>query len=47
MEKQTIKPFSPEDMARRKKRAIVMAIGLAALMILFFVTTIVRIGGSH
>lgn len=39
-------PFGPEDMARRKKRAIAMAIILVALVALFFVTTIVRLGGS-
>lgn len=39
-------PFGPEDMARRKKRAIAMAIILAALVALFFITTIVRLGGG-
>jgi len=39
-------PFGPEDMARRKKRAIAMAIILVALAVLFFITTIVRLGGS-
>jgi accessory gene regulator protein AgrB len=39
-------PFSPEDMARRKKRAIIMALALAALMALFYITTIVRIGAA-
>ena len=39
-------PFSPEDMARRKKRSIAMAIVLLALVALFFVSTIVRLGGS-
>jgi hypothetical protein len=39
-------PFGPEDMARRKKRAIVTALVLAGLAVLFFVTTIVRLGGS-
>jgi hypothetical protein len=37
--------FSADDMARRRKRAVVMAIGLAVLMVLFYVTTIVRMGG--
>ena len=41
-----IKPFGPEDMARRRKRAIALALVLAALVILFFVTTIVRLGGN-
>ena len=39
-------PFGPEDMARRRKRAIVMAVVLLALVALFFVTTIVRLGGN-
>ena len=39
-------PFSPEDMARRRKRAIVMALLLAGLVALFFITTIVRMGGA-
>ena len=39
-------PFGPEDMARRKKRALAMALILVALVALFFITTIVRLGGS-
>ena len=39
-------PFGPEDMARRRKRAIAMALILVALVALFFVTTVVRLGGS-
>ena len=39
-------PFGPEDMARRRKRALVMALVLVGLMALFFVTTIVRLGGQ-
>ena len=42
----TNQPFGPEDMARRKKRAIAMALILVALVALFFITTIVRLGGS-
>ena len=40
-------PFSPQDMARRKKRAIAMALVLLALVVLFFITTLVRMGGNH
>jgi hypothetical protein len=39
-------PFGPEDMARRRKRAIAMALVLVALVVMFFVTTLVRLGGS-
>jgi len=41
-----VRPFSPEDMARRRKRNIVMAWGLAALLVIFFVSTLVRLGAS-
>ena len=33
-------------MARRKKRALVMALILGALVVLFFATTIVRLGSN-
>jgi hypothetical protein len=39
-------PFDPQDMARRRKRAIAMALALAGLVALFFFTTIVRLGGA-
>ena len=39
-------PFGPEDMARRRKRAIALALVLVGLVVLFFVTTIVRLGGN-
>jgi hypothetical protein len=39
-------PFSPADMARRKKRSLVLALVLAGLVVLFFATTIVRIGSN-
>ena len=39
-------PFGPEDMARRRKRAIAVALILAALVVLFFVTTLVHLGGA-
>ena len=45
-EAMTNTPFGPEDMARRRKRAIAMAIILVALVALFFITTIVRLGGA-
>jgi hypothetical protein len=39
--------FSPEDMARRRRRSIMMGLFLAGLMVLFYVTTIVRVVGPH
>jgi len=42
----TAKPFSDADLARRRKRSIAMALILAGLAAIFFVTTIVRIGGT-
>lgn len=39
-------PFSPDDMSRRRKRAMVMALVLLGLVALFFITTIVRLGGA-
>lgn len=45
-QKQPVVAYSPEDMARRRKRSIAMAIGLALLMVLFFVTTLVRLGAN-
>lgn len=43
-----IKPtaFSPEDLARRRKRSVVMAVILVALVAMFFITTIVRLGAN-
>ncbi len=43
---QPVQPFSAEDMKRRRKRSIVTALVLVGLMVLFFVTTLVRLGGS-
>jgi hypothetical protein len=39
-------PFSPEDLARRKRRSIALGLILAAVAVLFFVSTLVRLGGS-
>ena len=39
-------PFSPQDMARRRRRSIALALILAGLVVLFFITTIVRLGGD-
>ena len=45
-EKKPVIAFSPEDLKRRRGRAKVMAWCLAALMVLFFVTTLVNLGGA-
>jgi hypothetical protein len=42
----THEPFDKEDMARRRKRAIIMALVLGGLVALFFITTLVRLGGD-
>jgi hypothetical protein len=39
-------PFSPEDLARRRKRAVAMALVLLALVVVFFITTIVHMGAG-
>ena len=39
--------FSPEDMKRRKSRALVMALVLVAIMAIFFVTTIYIMKHQH
>lgn len=41
-----VQPFSPEDMKRRRRRSIIMAVVLVGLMVIFFVSTIVRLGGN-
>ncbi|QPC42135.1 hypothetical protein HW532_05115 [Kaustia mangrovi] len=38
--------LSDEEKRRRRRRAVVLAWILGALAILFFVTTIVRLGGN-
>jgi hypothetical protein len=44
--KAPLQPFSPEDMARRKRRSWAMAIGLVLVIVLFFITTLVKLGAS-
>ena len=39
-------PFSPEDLARRKRRSLALGLILAAVAALFFVSTLVRLGGN-
>jgi hypothetical protein len=38
--------LTPEEIAVRRRRSIVLALVLAAFAILFFITTIVRLGGN-
>ncbi|MBN9450859.1 MAG: hypothetical protein J0I42_02810 [Bosea sp.] len=37
-------PFSPEDLARRRRRSIALALVLGGLVIFFFAVTLVKIG---
>ncbi len=46
MNKPVPQAFSPEDLARRRRRSIVMAIALIAMVVLFFVSTLVRLGAG-
>jgi hypothetical protein len=39
-----VEPFSPEDLKRRRKRALVMALCLGGFIVLFYITTLVKIG---
>ena len=38
--------LTPEEMAARRRRSIALALVLAAFVLVFFVTTIVRLGGN-
>ncbi|MFT3672809.1 hypothetical protein [Aestuariivirga sp.] len=41
-----LQPFSPDDLKRRRRRAIMMALALVALVVIFFISTMVRLGGN-
>lgn len=41
-----VQPFSPDDLKRRRRRSVIMAVALVALMVVFFVSTLVRLGGN-
>lgn len=41
-----IRELTREEMAVRRRRSIVLALVLAGLALLFFITTIVRLGGN-
>jgi hypothetical protein len=38
--------FSPEDLARRKRRSVALALILVAMVALFFISTVVRLGSG-
>jgi hypothetical protein len=42
----TPQPFSPEDLARRRRRSIAMAVALVVLIVLFYLSTLFRLGGQ-
>jgi hypothetical protein len=39
-------PFSPEDLARRRRRSLAMAAVLVVLIVLFYLSTLFRLGGQ-
>jgi hypothetical protein len=39
-------PFSPEDLARRRRRSIALALVLVVMVVIFFVSTLVRLGAN-
>ena len=38
--------LTPEEEARRRRRSVAIALALGALVILFFITTMIRLGGN-
>jgi hypothetical protein len=42
--KPTPAPFSPEDMARRNRRSIALALVLGGLVLFFFIVTLAKTG---
>jgi hypothetical protein len=40
-----VQPFSPADMARRRRRNIALALVLIGFVVLFFISTMVQLGG--
>ncbi len=41
-----VRAFSPQDMKRRRTRAIAMALALVAFIIIVFITTIYKLKGG-
>ena len=44
LDKPVVAAFSPEDMARRRRRSVALALVLGGLVIFFFVVTLVKTG---
>jgi hypothetical protein len=42
--KQPPAPFSPEDMARRNRRSVALALVLGGLVLFFFIVTLAKTG---
>ena len=38
--------WTPEELARRRKRSVVIALILGAMVVLFFISTLVRLSGN-
>jgi hypothetical protein len=47
MAKNKLAAFSPEDMKRRRGRSIATALALVALVIIIFITFLLRMSGVH
>jgi hypothetical protein len=41
-----IRPLSPEQVAQRRRRSVAIGLALGLLVVLFFITTIVRLSGN-
>ena len=39
-----VRPLTPEEEARRRKRSVAIALALGAMVVLFFVLTIAKLG---
>ena len=39
--------WTPEELARRRKRSVVIGVILAVMVLLFFISTLVRLSGGY
>ena len=39
--------WTPEELARRRRRSVVIALILGAMVVLFFISTLVRLSGGY